>query len=354
MAPGAIAAVAVTFANYATQLTGMSTDYNVPIALVAIVLLTIINVVGVEPGAITQNVFTVLKLGALAAVLAAGLLLPSATALVGPPAIAAVPLPSPSSAREVFVVLSTALVPVLFSYGGWQQTNFVAEELRDAERTLPKALVLGVLIVVFVYLGAVLAYLRALGVGGLAASSAPAADLMGQLAGTTGRKIIALGITASTFGFLDLVILVTPRVYQAMARDGLFFSGLAKLHPKYKTPVRALILQAGVAAALLATRAYGQLLDWVVFADWIFFGTTALTLIVLRRRDTESGVLDNGYRAPLYPLSVWLFVAAAAYVVFGSITSNPRNAFNGILLLAAGVPVCLYWRRKADPSLRSG
>jgi APA family basic amino acid/polyamine antiporter len=236
-------------------------------------------------------------------------------------------------------------VPVLFSFGGWQQTNFVAEELRDAEKTLPRALVLGVLIVVAVYIGANLSYLKGLGVAGLAASNAPAADLMGLVAGDRGRRLIAAGITASTFGFLDLVILVTPRVYQAMARDGLFFSGLATLHPRYRTPVRALLLQATVAAVLLATRKYGQLLDWVVFADWIFFGATALTLIVIRRRDAESGVPEHGYRAPFYPLSVWLFVIASVYVVFGSVTSNPRNALNGVLLLAAGIPVCMYWRR---------
>jgi APA family basic amino acid/polyamine antiporter len=297
---------------------------------------------------VTQNIFTVLKLAALAAVLIAGLLLPAAAPITGTVTIASVPLPNPTGAKEIFLVLSAALVPVLFSYGGWQQTNFVAEELRDAERNLPRALILGVLIVVFVYLGANLSYLKALGVAGLAATNSPAADLMGQLAGNTGKKIIALGITASTFGFLDLVILVTPRVYQAMARDGLFFSGLAVLHPKYKTPVRALLLQGVVAAVLLATRAYGQLLDWVVFADWIFFGTTALTLIVLRKRDAERGVPEHGYRAPFYPVSVWLFVAAAAYVVFGSVTSNPRNALNGVILLAAGIPTCLWWMRRTE------
>jgi APA family basic amino acid/polyamine antiporter len=346
IATGAIAAVAVTFANYATRLVGLPESTVVPIALGAILLLTVINIVGVEPGAVTQNIFTVLKLLALAALLLAALVVPSAAAPTIPPPIGAVPLPSPSTIGEIFLVLSTALVPVLFSYGGWQQTNFVAEELKDAEKNLPRALVLGVLIVVAVYTGANLAYLKGLGVAGLAASIAPAADLMGMAAGEGGRRLIAAGITASTFGFLDLVILVTPRVYQAMARDGLFFSGLAELHPRYRTPVRALLLQGVVAAVLLATRKYGQLLDWVVFADWIFFGATALTLIVLRRRDAENAVPEHGFRAPFYPLSVWLFVAAAAYVVFGSVTSNPRNALNGVLLLAAGVPVCLYWRSR--------
>ncbi|HEX9483225.1 MAG TPA: amino acid permease [Gemmatimonadaceae bacterium] len=341
IATGAIAAVAVTFATYATQLAGLSPDLIKPIALGAVVILTIINAFGVQPGAVTQNIFTILKLAALASLLVAALFVSSAPT---PPAIS---LPAPHSAREIFLVLGTALVPVLFTFGGWQQTNFVAEELRDPERTLPRALVLGVLIVVAVYLGANLAYLRALGVSGLAASRAPASDTMAIVAGTSGRRLIAAGVAASSFGFLDLVILVSPRVYQAMARDGLFFAALADLHPRWRTPLRALLLQAIVALALIMTGTYGQLLDWVVFGDWIFFGATALTLVVFRRRDAREHVTDRGYRAPLYPASVILFVTAAVYVVFGSVASNPGNALRGVTVLAAGVPVFLYWRRKS-------
>ena len=348
IATGAIAAVAVTFANYFTKLVGMPPETVKPLALGAIATLSAVNILGVKPGAATQNIFTLLKLGALAALLIAALFLHPAFMPTLPPPIASVPLPHPSSIRDIFVVLSTALVPVLFSYGGWQQTNFVAAEMRDPERTLPRALVLGVLIVVVVYLGANLAYLRALGVDGLAASSAPAADLMAMVAGNGGRRLIAAGIAASTFGFLNLVILVSPRVYQAMAKDGLFFSGFATLHPKFRTPVMAIAFQAVVAAVLIYTGGYGQLLDWVVFADWIFFGTTALTLVVFRRRDAaEGGVADSGFRAPFYPVSVVLFFMAALYVVFGSIASNPWNAVRGLLLLAAGIPVFLFWRRSA-------
>ena len=350
IASGAIAAVAVTFATYTARLVGLPPSAILPLAFAAIVVLTVVNVVGVQPGATTQNVFTLLKLGALGMLLLAALVIPKAAAPMFPPPIASVPLPHPRTLAAIFLALSTALVPVLFSYGGWQQTNFVAEELKDPEQNLPRALVLGVMVVVAVYLGANLAYLHALGVGGLAASNAPAADLMGIAAGGTGRSLIAAGIAASTFGFLDLVILVSPRVYQAMARDGLFFSSLATLHPRYRTPVRALLLQAAVAVALMLTGSYGQLLDWVVFGDWIFFGATALTLVVFRRRDVKNGVTDTGYRAPFYPLTVALFVLAALYVVFGSIASNPGNAARGVLLLAAGVPVFLYWRNRSGPS----
>ena len=347
IATGAIAAVAVTFASYFTALVGLPPGTITEIALGAVVLLSLVNILGVQPGATTQNVFTVLKLAALGALLIAAMVLtPSAGTLIPPP-IASFPLPHPTGVREMFLAMSTALVPVLFSYGGWQQTNFVAEEIREPEKTLPRALVLGVLVVVAVYLGANIAYLRVLGIDGLATSTAPAADMMSMLAGASGRWLIAAGIAASTFGFLNLVILVSPRVYQAMARDGLFFASFARLHPRFRTPLMAIVLQAVIAAVLIVTSAYGDLLDWVTFADWIFFGLTAFTLIVLRRRDERDGVVETGYRAPLYPASVMLFGLAAVYVVFGSFASNPGNAIRGILLLLAGVPVFLFWRRRS-------
>lgn len=346
IATGAIAAVAVTFATYAVKIVGLSAGAVTPLALGSVLLLSAVNILGVKPGAATQNIFTVLKLGALGALLLAAMLMPAAVMPSFPSPIASVTLSAPSTFGAILLAMSTALVPVLFSYGGWQQTNFVAEEMRDPERTLPRALVLGVLIVVAVYLGANIAYIRALGIEGLAQSSAPAADMMSRIAGEGGRRLIAAGIAASTFGFLNLVILVSPRVYQAMARDGLFFTSFATLHPRFRTPVTAIVFQAVVAGALILTGSYGQLLDWVVFADWIFFGTTALTLVVFRRRDAATGVTDSGYRAPFYPVSVALFVAAAVYVVFGSIASNPGNAVRGVLLLLAGVPVFLFWQRR--------
>jgi basic amino acid/polyamine antiporter, APA family len=349
IATGAIAAVAVTFATYTAPLLGISTHAVTALAIAAVVVLSLVNMLGVEPGAVTQNLFTMLKLAALAALLVAAFFAPDA-ALSS--AATATSVSAPTTFAGILLVMSTALVPVLFSFGGWQQTNFVAAEMRDPERTLPRALVLGVLIVVAVYLGANVAYLRALGVAGLAASTAPAADTMAVIAGSAGRRLIAAGIAASTFGFLNLVILVSPRVYQAMARDGLFFAGFAKLHPRFRTPVNAIAFQCAVAVVLILTGSYGQLLDWVVFADWIFFGTTAATLFVFRRRDARDGVGDVGFRAPFYPVSVILFLLASLYVVFGSIASNPANAGRGVLLMLVGVPVFAYWKNRKGPGTR--
>jgi APA family basic amino acid/polyamine antiporter len=337
IATGAAAAVAVTFASYAAPLLGLAPSSEPWLAAAAIVVLSVVNAVGVRPGTWTQNVFTLLKLAAIAALVVSALLAPPiAAAVVAAPEAA-------TSGKPLLIALGTALVPVLFAYGGWQQTNFVAEEIVDAERNLPRALVIGVLIVATVYLAVNLTYLRALGVAGLAASHAPAADVMGRYFGGTGRRLIAAGIAVSTFGFLNLVILVTPRVYQAMARDGLFFARFAELHPRFRTPVAAIVVQGAWAIALLLSGSYGQLLDWVTFADWIFFGITAASLVVYRRRDRTA----TGYRAPLYPASVALFVAACLYVVAGAIVSNPPNALRGALMLALGWPAYLVWRRAA-------
>ena len=334
IATGAIAAVAVTFADYALALAGLPPDLGVPVAVAAILFVSGVNYLGVRPGALLQNLFTILKLGALAALVVAGL---AAADVAQPPAAAGPPLPAG---------LGAALVPILFTYGGWQQTNFIAEEIIDPERTLPRALLLGVAVVVAVYLLANLAYLRVLGAAGLAASTAPAADTLRVVLGPAGGTLIAAGIAASTFGFLNLVVLVTPRVLQAMAADGHFFPRLAELHPVRRTPAAAIGVQAVWAIVLTLTGSFNQLVDYVAFGDWIFFGLTVAGLFVYRSRERRSGAPPApGFRVPGYPLTPALFVAASAYVVASSVAANPRNALMGAGLIALGVPAYAWWTR---------
>ncbi|KPJ91327.1 MAG: permease, partial [Gemmatimonas sp. SG8_17] len=295
----------------------------------------------------TQNIFTVLKL-----VAAVGLIVIGLTVAPGDQTAhgSMTGLPSPSGVGPITAAIGVALIPVLFSYGGWQQTNFVAEEMVRPERTLPRALILGVLGVVVVYVLANLAYVRQLGVTGLAGSMAPAADVMNRTVGRGGATFISAGIAFSTFGFLNLVILVTPRVYQTMARDGLFFRHVARLHPRYRTPAAAIMYQAAWAVILTLSGTYGQLLDYVVFGDWIFFGLCGVTVVVFRMRDGRA--IEAGFRTPGYPWVPTLFVLAALYVVVSSILSNPRNALFGSGLMALGLPVFLYWRRAAGTGRR--
>ncbi|WP_223645338.1 APC family permease [Corallococcus sp. EGB] len=340
IATGAIAAVAVTFANYTLALTGLGESFRFPLAVGAILLLSAVNFFGVRPGALTQNIFTLLKLLALAVLVGAGLL------LGGTPPAAVEAVDAPQAPDSLVLALGAALVPVLFSYGGWQQTNFVAEEMVHPERNLPRALLLGVIGVVTVYLLANLTYLRTLGAEGLAASRAPAADALGQLLGPVGRTFITAGVALSTFGFLNLVILVSPRVYQAMAADGLFFPWMAKLHPRFRTPSNAILFQAGWAILLTGTGTYGELLDSVVFADWLIFGSTAATLFIYRAREKQGLMPRAAYRVPGYPVTPLLFIAAALYVLLGSMASNPFNALKGAVLFGAGVPVFLHWHKR--------
>jgi APA family basic amino acid/polyamine antiporter len=361
IATGAAAFVAVTFANYTVVLLGLPARAALPLAIGAIVLVCAINYVGVAPGAITQNIFTVLKLSALTVLIVVGVFLaaPSDT-----PAARVSHSSGAAGLWGVVVAMGTALVPVLFTYGGWQQTNFLAEEIVDAETNLPRALLTGVLVVVAVYLLANVAYLRVLGGAGLAATPAPAAAVMERFGGPGGRVVISAGIALSSFGFLDLVILVTPRVFQAMAADGVFFRRLAVLHPNYRTPGAAIILMGAWAIALTLTRTYGPLTDYVVFGDWIFFGLSVATLFIYRRRERAAGRGGGGgvprplrFRTPGYPWVPALFVLAALYVVASSVTSNPRNAAIGSALLLAGVPAFYLWRREArsgDSASRSG
>ncbi len=354
IATGALAAVAMTGANYTAALLGVGDAAVQPIAAALIVGLTVVNIAGVQVGATTGNVLTLLKLAAIAALVVAAVLLSPVNPLPAPvTGDIAVPLAAPAGVIGVLTAMSAALAPVLFSFGGWQQTNAVAEELVDPERTLPKALVFGVLLVVATYMLVNVAYLRALGIEGLAASRAPAADSMFVYLGAPGRTLMALGIVTSTVGFLCMVILMSARVYQAMAADGLFFARLAALHPRTRTPVWALVAQCVVTLVLLFTSTYGKLLDYVVFADWIFFGATAAALFPLRRIDARRGHRVT-VLTPLHPYSTVLFVLAAAYVVVGSVQSNPGNALRGAALLLLGVPVFAYWSSRGRSAAAGG
>jgi APA family basic amino acid/polyamine antiporter len=227
--------------------------------------------------------------------------------------------------------------------------------LREPRRDLPRALVLGVSIVVLVYVLANVVYVKVLGVSGLADSTAPASDVMRGLIGPWGATFIALGIAVSTFGFLNLAILSAPRVYQAMAADGVFFGRAAKLNQRYRVPAMAILIQGAWAALLIATKTYGELLDYVVFGDWIFFGLVGVTLFVYRARgatgrtepSSPSTPPSSPFRCPGYPWVPGFFVLAAAFAVASAILSNPVNAAIGGGIILVGIPAYLGWKRAA-------
>jgi APA family basic amino acid/polyamine antiporter len=234
----------------------------------------------------------------------------------------------------------------MFAYGGWQSLNFVAEEVKEPERNLPRAILIGVACVITVYVGVNVAYVHVLGAPGLAATQTPAADLAERLAGEWGAKAVSLLIVVSTFGFLNLALLSAPRVYYAMAADGLFFRSLARLSPRFHAPTAAILLQGGLAAAFALLNTYDRLLSYAVFADWVFFALAGVALIVFRRKRPDA---PRPYPTPFYPLVPLLFTLAGVGIVLNLFIADPRNAFAAAGVLALGVPVYLFWSLRSKP-----
>ena len=358
---GAIAAVAITFAEYALRLVGRGGGAAVPLAVTAIAVVTVVNYFGVKPGSRLLNVVVVLKVAALGLLIVAGLFMPGGAETAAPgapqpaeatgsspsPETAPPGAPQPAPAAPLFIVaFGAALIPVMFSYGGWQNANYIAEEIVDPQRNVPRSLILGTSIVVVTYVLVNFVYLQVLGHQGLAATLTPAADTARRVFGPAGDRFIAGAIAISTFGFLDLTVLAPSRVYYAMARDGVFFRSVARLHPTYQTPSLAIFIQSGWAIALALTGSYAQLVDYVVFADWIFFGAAAASLFVFRRRQPLATRPPGTFRTFGYPVVPAVMVAAAVLIVASVLFASPVQSLLGLLLLAAGVPAFLYWSRR--------
>ena len=342
---GAIAAVAIAFANYALRLVGRGDTPPAPLAIAALVLLSVVNYVGVKPGSRVLNVLVVLKVAALGALIVFGAFGPAH------PGWWSTARPSAGSSSTI-VAFGAALVPILFAYGGWQNANYVAEEIENPRRTLALSIIAGTIAVVAIYVLVNIVYLRAMGLQGLADTTTPAADAAQRMFGPVGDRFVTAAIAVSTFGFLDLAILAPTRVYYAMAADGLFFPALATLHPTYRTPGLAIALQTAWSCILAVSGTYGQLLNYVVFADWIFFGLTVGTVLVFRRAFPLNTRREGSFRAPGHPVLPVLFVLTAASVVLSVVWADPGSALRGALLLAAGIPV-FYWfsgtrRRRAS------
>jgi APA family basic amino acid/polyamine antiporter len=334
---GGLGAVAITFSQYTLRLLGRDFSASAA-AAIAIAVVAAVNVVGVKPGSRLLNVLVILKLAALAALIGGGLLLrPAAVPPTAPPLAAA-----PFS----LLALGAALVPILFAYGGWQSVNLLAEETAEPRRTLPRALMIGTGIVVAVYLLANVVYLSVLTREGLAATATPAGDAVSRIFGPGADRLISAAIAVSAFGFLDLTLLAQTRIYYAMGADGVFFPALGRLHPRFHTPALAIGIQAAWGIVLVLTGTYGELVDSVVFGDWIFFGLTVAAVFRFRRRLPLERREAGAFRMPGHPLLPALFVAAALLVVASAIRSNPARSAVGAALLASGIPVYLFYDRR--------
>jgi len=334
---GGMAAVAVTFARYFVELTNVRLSYSTLAALVLAVL-TVINCLGVRAGSTVQSILMVLKIVAIAALVICGLLLtqraPNPTHLLDQP---------PS--LHLLTAFGAALVPVIFSYGGWQTATFVGSEIKEPRKNLPRGLLLGVAGVVLLYLAANIVYLLALGTWDLAASKAPASDVMRNALGDFGARAIAAGIAISTVGFLSQSMLTAPRVYFAMARDGLFFKSVGTVHPKTRAPIVAIALQGLLAIVIAFLGTYELILNYVVSVDVIFFGLTACCIFVFRKQAQSETAAT--VKVPGHPITTLLFIAVCWAVAVNTVYRYPGNTLIGIAIMLAGLPAYWFWRSRS-------
>lgn len=372
---GGMAAVSITFADYSVKMLqalgagGLASALDAAgswlpgagapgagagklIAIVALAGLTLVNCLGVRAGTTVQTTLTVLKMLAIAGLVVCGVF------LVKPAVGAATVAPADGTGLDALRQFGAAMVPVLFAYGGWQTAAFIGGEVRNPRRNLPLGLIFGVLGVIALYLSVNFVCLRALGTGGLAQTPTPAADVAKLALGERGSFLISAGIIISTLGFLSQGMLTAPRVYFAMADDGLFFRTLARIHPTTQVPVAAVALQGITAVVIALSGRYEQILNYVVSVDFIFYGLTATCVFVFRKRDAggtrgmvgdTDGAEEGGgakFRIPGHPFTTIFFAASCWLVVLNLVIKYPRDSLVGLGIMLAGIPAYLFWRSR--------
>jgi len=333
---GGMAGAAIIFGRYFCELSGLSISEQV-IATLALATLTAINCLGVRAGSNVQSALMLIKLVAIALLIGVGCFGPIKNNSAG------VELPIDSGG---FAGLARAMVPVLFAYGGWQTASFVSGEMRNPRRDLPRGLLIGVIGVIVCYVLVSYSCVRVLGVADLARTSVPASEVMRYAFGERGAQVIAAGIAISTLGFLSQSILTAPRVYYAMARDGVFFKGVGYLNPKTRVPMVAIVLQGICAAVIAFTGKYDQILNYVVAIDVLFFGLTGASLLIFRAQLPKES--EEHLRVPWHPVTTSVFVLACWAISISTVIQFPRNAGIGFGILAVGALVYPLWRSKAQ------
>lgn len=327
---GGLAAAAILFSGYFIALTGLALPASL-VAAITLGLLAILNSFGVRGGATTQNLLTLLKLAPLFALIVAAFVVHLSSQPPPPLGIASL---GPLGATGAFAV---AMIPALFAYTGAQVANFVTAETKDAARTLPLGLALGMIGVGLVYVLVNVACLRLLGAAGLARTDVPFAIAMAHVTGPAGTRLASIAIAVTTLGFISNRMLTVPRLYHAMAAGGHFFRSVAWIHPRTHAPVVAIVLQAVVAIAIVFSASYGQIINFVVVIAYGFGGMLGIALFVFRARDRRSGVRSSGFRAPLHPVSTLIFVIASFGAVIATCIAYPLDAIFGLgVVLSAG------------------
>jgi basic amino acid/polyamine antiporter, APA family len=331
---GSIATLGAAFPIYLGAFVPLTPATAKLAGVLAIALLTWVNIVGVKNGARVGNVLTALKVGGLVAMVLVIFLLP------GPPADPATSAPPPLPAGPVpLAAVGVALVAVLWAYEGWHDVSFAAGEIHEPQKNFPRGIVGGVSIVVGLYLLANLAYLKVLTPAEIAVSDRVALTAMTRVTGEWGGKLLTAAILCSILGAMNALILAGPRAYYQMARDGLFIERVSRVHPRWRTPVEALLFQGLWSAFLvLIIGGFSQLFTYVIFGGWIFYALAVLAVPALRRKEPA---LIRPFRVPGYPLVPLAFAATAFAIVVNTLVATPRESLLGLAFIALGVPV--YW-----------
>jgi basic amino acid/polyamine antiporter, APA family len=339
---GGLGALSVAFATYFGYFVPLGVVGTKLVAITGLLLLSTINVLGVKAGAVFSDVFTVLKIAGIAALVAVGF-------AFGSSHTTSFAFSSSDVLGGLGTGLATAMVGVLWSTGGWQHATYASAEVKEPRRTLPMAMVIGTATVTFIYLLVNVAYMFLMTPREIAESPRVAADAVSRVLGAGGGSAISLAIFISTFGVVGIYTLTAPRIYFAMANDGLFFGRVAEVHPRFRTPAFAIITQSLWAVVLiLFWGTFESLISYVVFTDWIFFGLAAASVFVFRRRMPGA---ERSARVPLYPVTPMFFVAMSAWFVAVTLVERPAQAWAGIAFLALGVPVYYYWNRRRQAAL---
>jgi basic amino acid/polyamine antiporter, APA family len=340
---GSLATLAVAGAGYLGQVVPLTPGWRKVAAVALVAIVAGINVRGTRHGATVQNWATAIKVGAI--LVMAAVLVGGGQGLHGADTAAFPSRVSPS----LLTGIGLSMISVLWAYEGWQYVTFSAGEAREPQRTFPRGIVVGTTALIVVYLVANLAYLAALGPAAVGGTDTVAADAVRAVAGPAAGKLIAAAIVVAIFGAANGLTLTAPRVYFAMARDGLFFRRLAEVHPRFGTPAVAVATSSVWAALLALSGTFEQLLTYVVFTGWIFYGLGAVSLFIYRRQQPNR---ERPFRVPGYPWTPLLFVLAAAAIVLNTLIARPTQALLGLGIVLVGTPAYYWWKGRASNGAR--
>lgn len=333
---GAIAALSIAFASYMGYFFDLSSGGLTVIGISVILVVTLFNLFRVKIAEYFANVFSGIKLLGLLLIIGTGLFFGKIGMNNWHPVVAE------STSSLGLKGFGLALVGVLWSFGGWQHTSFLSGEAKNASRNIPKAMVIGALVVTIVYLLANFGYLMLMPIAEMAQSESIAADAVSSIF-AIGGGLVALLIAVSVFGTAGIYTMTCPRIYYAMAKDGLFFKGLAKVHPKYQTPVNAILVQSVLAILLLVLwGTFEDVITYVVFTDWIFFALAAFTIFIFRKKRPD---LHRPVKTLAYPITPILFILITSGFVVNTFIEKPTQAYAGIALLLLAIPVFQYFRK---------